>query len=49
MVMATITISFLPHQVAMASFLPLEKVRPVEWVRAQRRGRAQAAVPPGSR
>jgi len=35
MVMATITISFLPHQVAMTSFLPLEKVRPVEWVRAR--------------
>jgi hypothetical protein len=27
LVMATITISFLPHQVAMASFLPLEKLR----------------------
>ena len=26
---ATITISFIPHQVAMASFLPLEKVRPL--------------------
>jgi hypothetical protein len=33
-VMATITISFLPHQVAMASFLPLEKVRlPGRWRR----------------
>ncbi|WP_307781619.1 MFS transporter permease [Virgisporangium ochraceum] len=54
MVMATITISFLPHQVAMASFLPLERVRPVEWVRRWRQpaagGRiAQAAVPPGRR
>ncbi|MET7393465.1 MFS transporter permease [Dactylosporangium sp. NPDC005572] len=28
-----ITISFIPHQVAMASFLPLEKVTPVVWVR----------------
>ena len=37
MVMATITISFLPHQVAMASFLPLEKVRPVQWLRERRR------------
>jgi hypothetical protein len=37
MVMATITISFLPHQVAMASFLPLERVRPVAWVRARRK------------
>jgi hypothetical protein len=35
-VMATITISFLPHQVAMASFLPLEKVRPVRWLRTRR-------------
>ncbi len=31
-VFATITITFLPHQVAMASFLPLEKVRPVVWL-----------------
>ena len=29
MVVATITISFLPHQVAMSSFLPLERIRPV--------------------
>jgi hypothetical protein len=36
MVMATITISFLPHQVAMASFLPLEKVRPLEKLRSWR-------------
>ncbi|GAB3869463.1 MFS transporter permease [Dactylosporangium cerinum] len=28
-----ITISFIPHQVAMASFLPLEKVTPVIWAR----------------
>jgi hypothetical protein len=28
----TITISFLPHLVAMTSFLPLERVRPVVWV-----------------
>jgi hypothetical protein len=27
MVVATLTISFLPHQVAMASFLPLERIR----------------------
>jgi hypothetical protein len=33
MVMATITISFAPHQAAMSSFLPLEKVRPIVWVR----------------
>lgn len=29
----TITISFAPHLVAMTSFLPLERVRPVVWVR----------------
>jgi hypothetical protein len=31
--MATITISFAPHLVAMTSFLPLERVRPVCWLR----------------
>ena len=38
----TITISFLPHLVAMTSFLPLERVRPVVWARrlASRRERA---------
>ena len=30
---ATITISFLPHLVAMTSFLPLERVRPMIWAR----------------
>lgn len=29
---AMITISFMPHLVAMASFLPLERVRPVHWL-----------------
>jgi hypothetical protein len=33
MVMATITISFAPHQAAMTSFLPLEKVRPIVWAK----------------
>jgi hypothetical protein len=28
-----ITISFIPHQIAMASFLPLEKVTPIVWAR----------------
>lgn len=37
MTIATVTISFLPHQVAMASFLPLERVRPVAWLRRGRR------------
>ncbi|MBO4207393.1 HTTM domain-containing protein [Micromonospora echinofusca] len=31
--MATITISFAPHLVAMTSFLPLERVRPLHWLR----------------
>jgi hypothetical protein len=30
---ATITISFMPHLIAMTSFLPLEKVRPIVWAR----------------
>jgi hypothetical protein len=30
---ATITISFMPHLIAMTSFLPLERVRPVVWAR----------------
>ncbi|HEY0359850.1 MAG TPA: hypothetical protein VGD11_14815 [Mycobacteriales bacterium] len=32
MTYAAITISFLPHCVAMTSFLPLEKVRPLVWL-----------------
>lgn len=36
---ATITISFAPHLVAMTSFLPLEKVRPVVWARERLSGR----------
>jgi hypothetical protein len=39
---ATITISFAPHLVAMTSFLPLEKVRPIEWLRSRRRERVAA-------
>jgi hypothetical protein len=49
---ATITISFLPHLVAMTSFLPLERIRPVVWARrsataGQRAGggAAREAVP----
>jgi hypothetical protein len=41
---ATITISFAPHLAALSSFLPLEKVRPVEWTRgfvARRRGHVE--------
>ncbi|GIF73633.1 MFS transporter permease [Asanoa siamensis] len=30
---ATISISFAPHLIAMTSFLPLERVRPIEWLR----------------
>jgi hypothetical protein len=50
MVMATITISFLPHLAAMASFLSLEKVRPIEWLRGwreRRAARAPRAAPAG--
>jgi hypothetical protein len=43
MTYAAITISFLPHCVAMTSFLPLEKVRPSEWLS---RFRAGAPAPP---
>ena len=41
---ATITISFAPHLAALTSFLALEKVRPIEWVRgfgARRRGHVE--------
>ncbi|MFF5080988.1 MFS transporter permease [Actinoplanes sp. NPDC000266] len=37
MTFSMITISFAPHLAAMASFLPLEKVRPIEWVRRRSR------------
>ena len=37
---ATITISFAPHLVAMTSFLALERVRPIEWLRGVRRSRS---------
>jgi hypothetical protein len=43
MVMATITISFAPHQAAMTSFLPLEKVRPIVWSR-RRWARVNASI-----
>jgi hypothetical protein len=33
MVFVAVTISFVPHLFAMTSFLPLERVRPVVWVR----------------
>jgi hypothetical protein len=39
---ATITISFAPHLIAMTSFLPLERVRPVVWMRRRRSGRVAA-------
>lgn len=47
MVFATITISFAPHQAAMTSFLPLEKVRPIVWAQRliARRPAAQEAQP----
>jgi hypothetical protein len=33
MTFATITISFMPHLIALTSFLPLERVRPIVWAR----------------
>ena len=46
MVLATITISFVPHQIAMASFLPLEKVRPIEFIRRRFSRRDAVEQPP---
>ncbi|MFG1950104.1 MFS transporter permease [Micromonospora sp. NPDC048830] len=49
---AAISISFLPHQVAMLSFLPIERVRPVRWLRRRvaggrvRSGQRDAAPEP---
>jgi hypothetical protein len=45
---ATISISFAPHLVAMTSFLPLERVRPIEWLRraATRRDRVDTLDQP---
>ncbi|MEN3612048.1 MFS transporter permease [Plantactinospora sp. ZYX-F-223] len=42
---ATITISFAPHLVAMTSFLPLERLRPTERLRRLTRRRGQDAEP----
>ncbi|MGW3895965.1 MFS transporter permease [Micromonospora profundi] len=45
---ATITISFAPHLAAMASFLPLERIRPLVWARrlVGREARGSAADAP---
>jgi hypothetical protein len=43
MTFSMITISFAPHLAAMTSFLPLEKVRPIEWAR-RRAGRPAVAT-----
>ncbi|MER7008365.1 MFS transporter permease [Dactylosporangium sp. NPDC000555] len=40
-----ITISFIPHQIAMAGFLPLEKVTPITWLRRRRAGRNGRTAP----
>ncbi|MFG2037550.1 MFS transporter permease [Dactylosporangium sp. NPDC048998] len=40
-----ITISFIPHQIAMAGFLPLEKVTPITWLRRRRAGRNGQTAP----
>ncbi|HEU4423110.1 MAG TPA: MFS transporter permease [Pilimelia sp.] len=48
---ATITISFAPHMVALTSFLPLERIRPIAWARSPglaQRGRPQPPPSAGS-
>ncbi|HYN93317.1 MAG TPA: MFS transporter permease, partial [Pilimelia sp.] len=45
---AMITISFAPHMAAMASFLPLERLRPIAWVRSRLRRTPAGAGPPGA-
>jgi hypothetical protein len=45
---ATITISFAPHLVAMTSFLPLERVRPIRWTRDAVRSRTGGSGPVGA-
>ncbi len=47
---ATISISFAPHLVAMTSFLPLERVRPIKWLRqaTTRRPAADTLEPMGA-
>lgn len=40
-----ITISFIPHQIAMAAFLPLEKVTPIRWLQRLRRGAGDSSEP----
>jgi hypothetical protein len=49
---ATISISFAPHLVALTAFLPLERVRPIEWARraaviGQRAGERPRVSSPG--
>jgi hypothetical protein len=46
MTFATITISFMPHLVAMTSFLPLEKVRPIVWLRRRFTSGPPVEAPP---
>jgi len=42
---STITISFAPHLVAMASFLSLERIRPIHWLRRAARRRPRTGAP----
>jgi hypothetical protein len=46
---AAITISFAPHLIATTSFLPLEKVRPLAWLRGRRRAPEPVTTVPGQR
>jgi hypothetical protein len=48
MTFAAIGISFLPHCVAMTSFLPLERVRPLDWLRARRAHEVAGSADPES-
>ncbi|GAA3289823.1 MFS transporter permease [Dactylosporangium vinaceum] len=45
MTVSLITISFIPHQIAMTSFLPLEKIQPVIWYRKWRDRTRQSPEP----
>jgi pilus assembly protein TadC len=45
MVFVAVTISFIPHLVAMTSFLPLERLRPLEWLRRRLSGIRRSGVP----
>ncbi|MFI5906470.1 MFS transporter permease [Dactylosporangium sp. NPDC051541] len=47
MTISLITISFIPHQIAMTAFLPLETVRPIHWLRRWRDRAKESPEPAG--